>query len=130
MRNFLAPVLVVLMLAGCSAPENLISFNETSNAGQQIRQLSFALTNEPAKTCIEGNWRVAELVKGRYEQMHDPAYELKNGNLEVLLDNFACDAYDSYIGTLSGGQFHGKHVRYGLGHSNTLGNVSGTYANK
>lgn len=123
-------MMVVMVLGSCTSAKNLISFNETSNTGQQVRQLSFALTNKPVETCIAGNWRTAKLVKGRYEQIHNPAYELQNGKLEVLLNNWACDAYDSYIGKLSNGQFHGSHVRYGLGHSKTLGNVSGTYAGK
>ncbi len=123
-------------LAGCSGiathgrTSNLASFTETDSSGHQVRQLSFIFTNEPAQTCIAGDWKKAEVIEGAAGYTHNPAYTLENGRLEVLLVNQVCDSYDSYVGKLSNGQFHGEHVAYGLGFSKTLGKVSGAYANK
>lgn len=134
MRKLTALVLVLVALAGCSSAtmhartRNLLSFTETDGAGREVRQLSFVLTDEPAKTCIPGDWKKARVVNDEAGYTKAPAYTLESGKLEVLLVNQMCDAHDSYVGVLAGGRFQGEHVAYGLGFSKTLGKVSGTYA--
>lgn len=133
MVKFSVFILVLVVFAGCAGvttrdrTKNLISFTEEDSAGHPVRQLSFILTNEPVKTCISGDWKKAKAIKDVAAYTNNPAYTLENGKLEVLLINQMCDAYDSYAGELSNGQFHGTHVAYGLGFNKTLGNVSGTY---
>ena len=133
MLKFSSLMLVLVVLAGCGGvttrdrAKNLISFTETNGGGHQVRQLSFILTNESAKTCISGDWKKAKVVKDVDAYTNNPAYTLENGKLEVLLVNQMCDAYDSYVGDLSNGHFHGDHVAYGLGFNKALGSVSGTY---
>ena len=129
-------MLVLVVFAGCGGittrdrTKDLISFTETNGEGQQVRQLSFVLTNEPVKTCISGDWKKAKVVNDIAAYTNNPAYTLENGKLEVLLVNQMCDAYDSYVGKLSNGKFLGDHVAYGLGFNKTFGSVSGAYAVK
>jgi hypothetical protein len=134
MRKSTALAYIGMLLAGfhgravaVDAPK-IISFTETNESGQQVRHLSFLLTDEPAKTCIAGDWKKAKPVNDVQAYTKDPAYVIENGRLEVLLVNWACDVYDSYIGTLSNGTFNGHHVDYGLGYNKTIGNVSGIEA--
>src|SRR6185437_12765430 len=104
-----AIMLVVIALAGCCGvaahgrTSDLASFTETDSSGHQVRQLSFVLTNEPAQTCISGDWKKAKVAKDVTGYTHNPAYTLENGILEVLLVNQVCDSYDSYVGELSNG---------------------------
>ena len=87
---------------------------------------AFALTENPAKTCIGGSWRGAELLAGPKEGVVSPAYRLEGRNMEILLSNNTCDNYDSYIGTVDNGKFQGTHTSYGLGHSKDHGVVTGS----
>ncbi|MBB6368548.1 hypothetical protein FHR56_003727 [Xanthomonas sacchari] len=104
-----------------------VAFVETNAAGKEIRKLTFELTDQPAKTCISGEWKQAHVVSdpGRYTKT--PAYTITDGQLEVLLINTVCDGYDSYVGTITGTTFSGDHVAYGLGFHKILGKVEGTY---
>ena len=135
MRGAIARVAILGALASCLAantqdPSNTMHFIETNSAGQRVRELVIELTSEPARTCLSGVWKGARAVKDVDKYMHDPAYRLENGRLEVLLVNGPCDAYDSYEGTLSDGAFSGDHVRYGMRFSKTLGTVTGSYSKK
>jgi len=106
----------------------VISFTETSSAGQPVRELAFNLTDEPTKTCISGTWKTARVVKDSQHYTRNPAYTLDKGRIEVLLINGPCDSYDSYIGELTDRAFRGDHVAHGLGFHKTLGKVTGEYS--
>lgn len=136
MNRIFALLALLLALSACggltarSSAGNVIAFVETDSAGQQVRQLSFVLTRDRANTCISGNWMRSKIISDTPGYTKNPAYTLEDGKLEVLLVNQMCDSYNSYVGELSNGQFHGDHVVYGLGFSKTLGKVTGTYAAK
>ena len=104
-----------------------LAFIETNAAGKEVRKLTFELTDQPAKTCISGEWKQARVVSdaGRYTE--SPAYTMEDGKLEVLLVNTVCDGYDSYVGAITGTTFSGEHVAYGLGIHKALGKVKGAY---
>lgn len=132
-KSFISFALLIA-LTGCSVPTlrhhyagNVISFIEINSVGKEIRRLSFALTQESAETCLAGEWKQAKAISGDTGYTKNPAYTLKNGQLEVLLINDKCDLYDSYIGKISHGQFRGSHVDYGLGFNKTINNVTGEY---
>lgn len=136
MKKILALLALFLAFPACSGlavrsgAGNKITFIETNNAGQQVRHLSFVLTQKRANTCIAGNWKRAKPVNDTSAYTKDPAYRLDQGKLEILLVNQVCDSYNSYVGELSDRQFHGEHVVYGLDFNRTLGNVTGTYTAK
>ncbi|KMM75015.1 hypothetical protein ACP93_13620 [Xanthomonas sp. NCPPB 1128] len=104
-----------------------IAFVESNDTGKEVRKLTFELTDQPAKTCIAGEWKQARVVSdaGRYTE--SPAYTMEDGKLEVLLVNTVCDGYDSYVGAITGTTFSGEHVAYGLGFHKALGKVEGAY---
>ena len=132
MTKIIATAAIILFTCTCAAQVKshypTISFTETDSSGQDIRELTFALTDRPAKTCISGDWKEAAVLKDANRYTRSPAYTLANGKLEVLLINTMCDAYDSYSGTITGNKFSGDHVAYGLSFSKTLGKVSGAYS--
>lgn len=129
--GFLVVLLTPLGLTRAEEPRRspaVVSFTETNPEGQQIRELTFGLTDEPTKTCISGSWKTARAIKDSGHYTKNPAYTLEKGRLEVLLINGPCDSYDSYIGQLKDRAFRGDHVAYGLGFSKTLGKVIGAYS--
>ena len=123
---------LILLLVGFSGaaqnPPTTVSFIETDAAGQTVRKLSFALTENPAKTCISGDWKEAKVLGDEGHYTRSPAYTLDGDRLEVLLVNTLCDSYDSYTGNISGGAFSGEHVAYGLSFSKNLGKVAGEFS--
>jgi hypothetical protein len=106
-----------------------IGFSEQDAKGQPVRRIAVALTDEPAESCLGGEWKKVRVIADDANGTAKPVYREDNGKLEVLLVNTMCDAYDSYIGTLRGGRFSGEHVQYGWG-SKTVGQVSGVFIAK
>ena len=105
-----------------------ISFNETNPEGQRVRDLTFDLTDEPAKTCMSGTWKAARAIKDPGNYTKNPAYRLERGELEILLINGPCDSYDSYMGDVKDRVFSGEHVEYGMRFHKTLGKVTGVFS--
>lgn len=125
----------VLLLGAGSGPGvaqmhrgDVLAFVETDAAGQPPRRVSLRLTDQPATTCLGGDWKRAEVVQDPDAQVHRPAYRRQGDRLEVLLVNGACDDYDAYVGEVSGAAFRGEHVRFGMRFRKVLGQVSGSYA--
>lgn len=89
------------------------------------QRYSFDLTDSPADTCLSGNWYMARSLAAPRGQVSKPAYRFESGQLEILLATELCDAYTSLIGTVSGSNFEGSHVSYGLFGSTEHGKVRG-----
>lgn len=106
-----------------------LGFSEKDAGGQPVRTIAVALTDEPGKSCLGGEWKKARVIADDADRTAEPVYRQHDGKLEVLLVNTMCDAYDSYIGTLRAGRFSGEHVQYGWG-SKTVGQVSGVFIAK
>jgi hypothetical protein len=132
MVKIIATAAALLLASACSAGVKsyypTVSFVERDSSQKDVRELSFELTDRPAKTCISGDWKQASVLADPGGYTKSPAYTLADGKLEVLLVNTMCDAYDSYSGTITGATFSGEHVTYGLGWRKVLGNVSGVYS--
>ena len=95
-------------------------------AGKDVaREPIVALTNEPAKTCLSGEWFKVVVLSPGGLAFSQPAYTYSNGRLELLLSSELCDAYTSLVGSVSGGRFSGTHVSYGLFGSTEHGKVTG-----
>lgn len=105
--------------------ERTYSFVEFNAAGQQVRVLELALTNQKGSSCLGGEWKRVRVVSDPDKYTKAPVYLLTNGKLEVLLINGLCDSYDSYIGETSNGVFAGEHVQYGWS-AKAIGKVRGT----
>lgn len=107
-----------------------IAFTETSQTGEFVRKLTFELTGKNADACISGDWKQARAIDIRERYTKNPVYKIENGKIEILLINGICDSYNSYIGQLKDQVFHGRHVRYGLRFSETVGKVTGSYTHE
>lgn len=133
-------VAIVIMVAGCSAtlrstalgepivgaPSSVVgnwAFTVTGKDGTYVS--TFRLTDKPAETCQSGDWFRAVVTSTGGQEYSAPAYTYASGRLELLLSSDLCDAYTSFSGTVSGAEFHGKHVSYGLSFSTEHGNVVG-----
>lgn len=136
MKVLFALVATALLASGCSttplaaetvpAPESVLGtweFTVTGKDGTRIPVIQ--LTDTPSDTCISGEWFRAKVVSAGGLKLSDPAYTYSGGRLEVLLTNGLCDAYTSLTGTVSGAQFNGEHVSYGLFGSTEHGKVVG-----
>lgn len=137
MAKLIAILVIVLLLASCRQEiqneHPMMSLTETDEAGTVVRELRFELTDQPAKTCLVGDWKVASALVDASSYTHNSAYAWRDGNLEILLVNRFCDSYDSYVGRIEGGSFVGEHVLYGRGsgpmiEGSTVGRVSGLYS--
>ncbi|WP_434026801.1 hypothetical protein [[Pseudomonas] boreopolis] len=89
------------------------------------QSFSFSLTNIPAETCISGTWYQAQPLSAPKGSVSRSAYQYQSGKLEILLSSELCDAYTSFIGSVSGASFEGSHVSYGLFGGIEHGKVSG-----
>ena len=139
MTKFIAILVSVFLLVACGQPVQsshaTLSLIETDEAGRKVRELSFELTDQPARTCLVGDWKVASALVDDSSYTEDSAYAWRDGDLEILLVNRFCDSYDSYIGRIEGGSFIGEHVLYGRGsgpmiEGSTVGKVSGRYSQR
>ena len=141
MRNAIALAALLLSVAGCSAAP-VVSDLHTAKpepapalvAGQwqfhvmgkdAVREPVVMLTQEPANTCLSGEWFKAVVVEPGGLSFSKPAYSYSDGRLELLLSSELCDAYTSLVGSVSGNRFSGAHVSYGLFGSTEHGKVTG-----
>ena len=140
MKTFLLLIASALVAAGCStspstsatttassfAPESVLGTWEFTITGDgSAHKPVFRLTDDPAETCLSGDWFRAKVVSADDLNLSDPAYTYSSGRLELLLVNGLCDSYRSLIGTVSDAQFSGEHVSYGLYGSTEHGKVTG-----
>src|SRR5690606_9008173 len=125
MKAFPLFVAAALLITGCSAAptlptvgpslsavtsESVLGTWDFSVTGKEgTNKLTFRLTEEPADTCISGDWFRAKVTSAGGFKLSDPAYTYSGGRLEVLLTNGICDSYTSFVGKVSGGQFSGAH---------------------
>jgi hypothetical protein len=98
-------------------------FVETDDSGKAVRTLSVVLSDQPADTCIGGDWKAIRVISDPSRYTRQPAYVLTDGRLEILLVNGLCDAYDSYIFDESAETGVGLHRAYGMFGGNSLGRV-------
>jgi hypothetical protein len=123
--------LVALSLQACgslvalNSSDTTVSFVETDSAGQVVRELAFALTDQPWNACIAGSWKKARVIKDLGKYTRDSVYKVENGTFEVLPVSGICDSYDSYVGHFSDATFDGVHVIYGWDVT-PLGKVTGS----
>lgn len=141
MKAFLSLGAAALIATGCSTAPPLINTNKpsltpapetmlgtwefTTTDKDGIRKSAFQLSDAPADTCISGQWFRAKVISAGGLKPSDPAYTYSNGRLELLLTNGLCDAYTSFVGTVSGAQFDGTYVSYGLFGGTEHGKVVG-----
>ena len=93
------------------------------------RSLTLRFTNEPAETCIHGDWKKAEILGDTKEtsltSAAEPAYMLNGRALTVGLSANICDNYEEFQGELSAKGFAGEHYVYGLDFFENYGTVYG-----
>lgn len=139
MSKLISIIALGFLLVSCrqefQSEHTTMSLTETDEAGRVVRELSFELTDQSAKTCLVGDWKVANALVDISSYTHNPAYAWRDGDLEILLVNRFCDSYDSYIGRIEGESFVGEHVIYGRGsgpmiEGSTAGIVSGIYSER
>jgi len=87
--------------------------------------LSFQLTDEPADTCIGGEWKQLRVISDPSQSTRSPAYLVEGRNLSILLSTGVCDAYNQLNGVLDARGFLGKHEASGLMHGALHGRVTG-----
>lgn len=94
-----------------------------------IRSMTVRFTDEPAETCIGGDWKKIEILgdtkETRPTSLAEPAYLLDGRALTVGLSANLCDNYEEFQGELSDKGFTGKHHATGLGFYETYGTVFG-----
>ena len=135
MKALFSLLATTLLASGCSTPppvatvpppESVLGTWEfTVSDKDGPRNPVIRLTETPSDTCISGDWFQAKVVSADGLKFSDPTYTYSDGRLEVLLTSGLCDAYTSFIGTVSGTQFNGAHVSYGLFGSTEHGKVVG-----
>lgn len=86
---------------------------------------SLQVTDEPAKTCMSGEWKSLHVVKESAAVMHEPAYLIEGRNLRILVWNLGCDRYDMLTGTIDDVGFVGSRNLNGLRDSTRIGPVEG-----
>ena len=140
MKRFFSLVVAIALLGCTSAPmhvqntvhgENVLlvapgdkwTVVEFNDSGENVRTLELELTDEPAHTCISGDWRKVKIASDPSRYTRQPAYVLSENRLEILLSTGLCDAYDSYIFDKDASLGRGEHVAYGMFGGRTLGRV-------
>lgn len=109
-----------------SAPDTVRGAWEFSvTSGKDSYSATFVFSDTSAETCLSGAWYQARLVSTGGPKVSQPAYRYEGGRLELLLSTKLCDAYNSFVGDVSGNQFNGEHVSYGLFGSTEHGKVTG-----
>lgn len=140
MRQLFSPIVAIALL-GCAAtpmsvqktvqgesvltvaPGDKWTIVEFNDSGENVRTLGLKLTDEPADTCMSGDWRKVKVVSDPARYARESAYALSRNRLEILLNTGLCDAYDSYIFDKDASLGRGEHVAYGMFGGKTLGRV-------
>lgn len=78
--------------------------------GSESHDIVVMVTNEPAVTCVSGEWRQLKVLDDRSGITRNPAYSVEGRNLKVLLSTGLCDVYDDLIGELVEDRFLGKRA--------------------
>ncbi len=81
---------------------------------QVATSISFKITDEPADTCMSGDWKKLLTLRENKPTTRNPAYMLAGRNLSILLSTGLCDAYDELQGELDARGFEGRRVLSGL----------------
>ena len=142
MRTFVALTVLALLASGCTGtavrqagepqpaaapPTSVVGTWEFSvGGGKATHSSTFTLSDAPAETCLSGSWYQAQLISSDTQQVSRPAYRYEAGRLELLLSTELCDAYSSFIGSVTDISFTGAYVSYGLFGSTEHGKVTGT----
>lgn len=101
------------------------AFTANDAKGHLERSVVFRITDEPAQTCISGQWKRLEVVSEDAPFTRHPAYSLEGRNLSILLTNELCDAYYEFNGELDERGFSGRHETSFPGGGRTYGSVIG-----
>ena len=113
------------------------SFVETNN-GRIVRSFTIVFTDQPAPTCIGGQWLSAKVEprpsvhigKTAAFSLRDgapqPAYLLEGSALWINLSSGICDWGDDFVGQLTADGFVGYAREQGLLHYEQKGIVYGT----
>ena len=120
MFKFFASLIAITFTLPVSASERW-TFHETVS-GKQTRVLTLSLTQEPAKTCISGDWKKIRVISDPSHYTNSPAYTVRGNSVEILLKGDMCDSYNSYVFD-HGLTEAGEHVAYGMSSSKSLGTV-------
>jgi hypothetical protein len=97
-----------------------------ADTGKPSREVTFVVTDEPAETCMSGEWKRLDVSGDSALHLNQPAYSVSGRNLQIQLSTDLCDAYDMLVGSLQGASFSGTHRFSGLRGSQDFGPVTGT----
>jgi len=78
----------LLMCAGAAAAQGVklaggsLGFSEQDAKGQQVRRIAVALTDEPGKSCLGGDWKKVRVIADDADRTAEPVYRQQDGKLE------------------------------------------------
>jgi len=107
------------------SPNSVWQFDLFDDDDYVYKTATFRITDEPAKSCLSGDWKRLIAVSDTAEFAYRPAYLVEGRKLTILIWTDICDLYDKIEGELSGSSFIGKLASDGVFGAYDLGKVVG-----